>query len=93
VIHGGAGFGVHHNSRGSCSQRSAKPGASLGVDKILVRVDFSDCSFEALKYATGFADKFGAKILLLNAVIWAIYTRVMADSINGLQGRERRELF
>ena len=41
---------------------------SFRVDKILVPVDFSDCSLEGLKYAIQFADKFAAKILLLNAV-------------------------
>ncbi len=38
------------------------------IDKILVPVDFSRCSFEALKYAIRFADKVAAKILVFHAV-------------------------
>jgi nucleotide-binding universal stress UspA family protein len=35
--------------------------------RILVPVDFSDCSLEGLRYAVGFANKFGATIVLLHA--------------------------
>ena len=54
-----------NNKRGKSSAISV---GSLRVEKILVPVDFSDCSFEGLKHAIQFADKFGARILLLNAV-------------------------
>jgi nucleotide-binding universal stress UspA family protein len=53
---------------GRLRKSTSKPGATFGIDKILVPVDFSDCSLEGLKYAIHFADKFAAKILLLNAV-------------------------
>jgi nucleotide-binding universal stress UspA family protein len=37
------------------------------ADTILVPVDFSDCSREGLRYAIGFANEFGARIILLHA--------------------------
>jgi nucleotide-binding universal stress UspA family protein len=57
-------------AKGSDQLRKAfvKTGARFRIDKILVPVDFSDCSLQGLKYAIQFADKFAAKILVLNAV-------------------------
>jgi len=49
-------------------KHSAKAGARFGIDNILVPVDFSECSLQGLKYAIKFADKFFARILVLNAV-------------------------
>lgn len=45
-------------------------GSSKGnpIDKILVPVDFSGCSLEALKYAIQFAEEFAAKIVVFHAV-------------------------
>jgi nucleotide-binding universal stress UspA family protein len=47
------------------SSGSSKLGA---IDKILVPVDFSGCSLDALKYAIQFAEEFTAKIVVFNAV-------------------------
>lgn len=45
----------------------SKTGPRLSVKKILVPVDFSECSYQGLQYAIGFASEFGAKIILLHA--------------------------
>ena len=44
--------------------KSAKP----GIDRILVPVDFSDCSLAGLNYAVQVADKFAATIVILHVV-------------------------
>jgi nucleotide-binding universal stress UspA family protein len=38
------------------------------IKKILVPIDFSDYSFQALEYAKAIAEKFNAEIILLNVV-------------------------
>jgi nucleotide-binding universal stress UspA family protein len=45
----------------------SKTAPRLTVKKILVPVDFSQCSYQGLRYAIGFASQFGAKIILLHA--------------------------
>ncbi len=40
----------------------------LGLKKILVPLDFSDCSRKALQYAVAFAKQFDAELVLLNVV-------------------------
>jgi nucleotide-binding universal stress UspA family protein len=47
-------------------QRS-KTGRRLSIGTIVVPVDFSSCSREGLQYAIGFANEFGARIILLHA--------------------------
>jgi nucleotide-binding universal stress UspA family protein len=39
-----------------------------GYKKIVVPVDFSDCSREGLRYAIGFAERFGAKLVVLHVI-------------------------
>jgi nucleotide-binding universal stress UspA family protein len=39
-----------------------------GLNKILVPIDFSGCSLDALKYAIKFAEKVAAKIIVIHAV-------------------------
>jgi nucleotide-binding universal stress UspA family protein len=39
-----------------------------GYKKILVPVDFSDCSREGLRYAIAFAGRFGAKLIVLHVI-------------------------
>jgi nucleotide-binding universal stress UspA family protein len=62
---------VQHSScpvlvaRGNALQ--SKNGTRLTVNTILVPVDFSDCSREAVQFAIGFANEFGARIVLLHA--------------------------
>lgn len=46
----------------------ARPAPALHLGKILVPVDFSDCSGKALEYALPFAGKFRAAITLLHVV-------------------------
>jgi nucleotide-binding universal stress UspA family protein len=48
-------------------QLGKRPSEKSGYKKILVPVDFSDCSLEGLEYAIGFASEFGAKIILLHS--------------------------
>jgi nucleotide-binding universal stress UspA family protein len=47
---------------------SASRTGPLRIDKILVPVDFSRCSFDELEYAIQLASTFAAKIFVLNAV-------------------------
>jgi universal stress protein A len=47
------------------SSNSASP---IALKKILVPIDFSECSEKALLYARGFAKQFGARIVLLHVV-------------------------
>lgn len=44
--------------------KSGKP----GIDRILVPIDFSDCSLAGLKYAIQVADQFAARLTLLHVV-------------------------
>jgi nucleotide-binding universal stress UspA family protein len=48
-------------------KRRSKTGPLHSINTILVPVDFSDCSREGLHYAIGFANEFGARIILLHA--------------------------
>jgi nucleotide-binding universal stress UspA family protein len=48
-------------------KRKSKTGSAFAINTILVPVDFSGCSLEGLRYAIGFANEFGAKIILLHA--------------------------
>jgi len=43
-------------------------GSRFKMKTILVPVDFSNCSREGLRYAIGFANEFGARIILLHAM-------------------------
>ncbi|HEY6152963.1 MAG TPA: universal stress protein [Candidatus Udaeobacter sp.] len=62
---------VQHSScpvlvtRGSALQ--ANNGSRFRIKTILVPVDFSKCSREGLRYAIGFANEFGNRIILLHA--------------------------
>ena len=62
---------VQHSScpvlitRGSSLQATAR--SRFSIKTVLVPVDFSNCSREGLRYAIGFANEFGAKIILLHA--------------------------
>jgi nucleotide-binding universal stress UspA family protein len=62
---------VQHSScpvlvtRGNALQ--SKNGSRFTIKTIVVPVDFSDCSREALQYAIGFANEFGARIILVHA--------------------------
>jgi len=68
----------------------------FGYKKILVPVDFSNCSQKALQYAIGFANQLGAEIVLLNATylgyIYSVEGTALYD-IPGLQkaAREKAE--
>jgi len=52
-------------TRGRTNQ--SKNGSRFSINRILVPVDFSSCSREGLQYAVGFANEFGAKIILVHA--------------------------
>jgi nucleotide-binding universal stress UspA family protein len=67
-------------------QRS-KSTPRLAIKNILVPIDFSDCSREGLEYAIGFANEFGARIVLLNATYLAyVYSSDgMVYDVPGLQ--------
>jgi nucleotide-binding universal stress UspA family protein len=48
-------------------KRRSKTGPLPSIKTILVPVDFSDCSRDGLRYAIGFANEYGARIILLHA--------------------------
>ncbi|MGZ4966301.1 MAG: universal stress protein [Chthoniobacterales bacterium] len=48
------------------ARESKKGAATRHIDKILVPVDFSDCSLGGLRYAIEFAKKFAARIVVLH---------------------------
>ncbi|MBL9166903.1 MAG: universal stress protein [Verrucomicrobiales bacterium] len=64
------GLTVELKPRESIPQSTAKKrvtaSPSFSVKRILVPIDFSDCSNKALQYALPFAEQFDAKILLLH---------------------------
>jgi len=74
----------------------SKNGSRFTISTILVPVDFSDCSREGLRYAIGFANEFGARIILLHATylgyVYASDGMTLYD-VRGLQdaARERAE--
>lgn len=47
---------------------AAAKAATLQLKKILVPIDFSDCSRKALQYAIPFARQFGASLVLLHVI-------------------------
>jgi nucleotide-binding universal stress UspA family protein len=53
---------------GKSEASGASERRSLRIDRIVVPVDFSKCSFEGLQYAIGFARRFGGEILALHAI-------------------------
>jgi nucleotide-binding universal stress UspA family protein len=79
--------GVKHLALGSTAERvvrysssavlvthGGKPsGAMTGFRKILVPIDFSECSMQGLAYAKVFAKHFRSKITLLNSVHFQYY--------------------
>jgi nucleotide-binding universal stress UspA family protein len=54
-------------SRGKFSRRA------LGFRKILVPIDFSECSMKGLAYARAFANQFESKLVLLNSIHFQYY--------------------
>ncbi len=50
------------------SANPVPPAAELCLRKILVPIDFSDCSRKALRYAVAFAKQFDATVILLHVV-------------------------
>jgi len=76
--------GLEHMFLGSTAERTVRhsscpvlvmrePGDHLsehkaGYKKILVPVDFSDCSRQGLRYAIRFAERFGAKLIVLHVI-------------------------
>ena len=70
-----------------------KTGRQLPISTILVPTDFSSCSREGLLYAIGFANQFGARIILLHATyLGYIYSseRTALYDIPGLQEAARK---
>ena len=53
---------------GKTSRISSNEKSSSGIDNILVPVDFSECSFQALEYAIEFAERFAAGLTIFHAV-------------------------
>lgn len=60
-----------HAERPTAGGKSAAE--PLKLARLLVPVDFSDCSLRALDYALALAEQFGSKIILLHIVEPAVY--------------------
>jgi nucleotide-binding universal stress UspA family protein len=56
---------------------------------ILVPVDFSDCSRDGLRYAIGFANEFGAKIILLHATYLGYIYSTEGTAIYDIPGLQK----
>ena len=52
--------------------------AGLKMNRILVPVDFSECSLRALSYALHFAEQFHARLIVLHVVEPAVVERAVA---------------
>jgi len=50
------------------SKRLRKTATTLSINTILVPVDFSDCSLEALKYAIAFANRVAARLIVFRGL-------------------------
>src|SRR6516165_8003878 len=75
-------------------KRRSKAGPSYSINTILVPVDFSDCSREGLRYAIGFANEFGATVILLHTTyLGYIYSSegTAIYDIPGLQKAARKK--
>jgi nucleotide-binding universal stress UspA family protein len=87
-------------TRGNALQ--SKNGSRFTIKTILVPVDFSSCSRDGLRYAIGFANEFGAKIIVQHATYLgyiyssegnAIYdVRAMQETARENAERQMREL-
>ncbi len=60
-------------TKGKVSAASGRRGESVQIRKILVPIDFSDHSKNALRYAVSLASSFGAELLLVYVVEPTIY--------------------
>jgi nucleotide-binding universal stress UspA family protein len=76
------------------NDRQSDNGTQFRFKTILVPVDFSNCSRDGLRYAIGFANEFGARIILLHATylgyIYSSEGTVLYD-IPGLQKAARKK--
>jgi nucleotide-binding universal stress UspA family protein len=65
---------VHPLNLKEKAQRNGKgTKRELGLSRILVPIDFSDCSMRGLAYAKALAKQFGSKLVLLNSVALQYY--------------------
>ena len=62
---------INEKTNGNGHRRFALP--QLTFQRILVPIDFSECSLEGLAYAKALAKKFGSKLILLNSVALHYY--------------------
>src|ERR1041385_7223114 len=67
------------------------PLAEIQLKRILVPVDFSECSNKALQYAASFAKQFSAEIVLLHVVEPPIYMEGAALAVTALDDNTLRE--
>ena len=70
-------------------RRQSKTGLRFTVKRILVPVDFSECSQEGLRYAIGFANQFGARIMLLHATYLGYIYSTEATALYDVRGLQK----
>jgi universal stress protein A len=76
---------------GTLSEQAMSPLPTFKLKKILVPVDFSDCSNKALQYAIPFAKQFDAELILLHVVQPYVPVPEMPAIDIGLLQRQIRE--
>lgn len=64
---------LHGVDRKKIAGAKAKGTGGLEFGKVLVPIDFSDCSMRGLAYAKALAKQFGSKLVLLNSVALQYY--------------------
>lgn len=64
---------LHGVDRKKAAGAKAKGTSGLDFTRILVPIDFSDCSMRGLAYAKALAKQFGSKLVLLNSVALQYY--------------------
>jgi universal stress protein A len=70
-------------------QRGKRQLGKSGYKKILVPIDFSACSREGLEYAIGFANEFGARIILLHATYLGYIYSSEATALYDIPGLQK----
>ena len=75
----------------SASERAMSPLPAFKLKKILVPVDFSDCSAKALQDAVPFAKQFDAELILLHVAQLSLSVPEMPAVDIGLSQRQIRE--
>jgi nucleotide-binding universal stress UspA family protein len=73
-------------------ERGKRPLGKSSYKKILVPIDFSACSRQGLQYAIGFANEFGARIILLHATYLGYFYSSEGTALYDIPGLQKAAL-